>query len=255
MSAPAGACTQAVDGINAELTGLGGSLDNKNLYGANGRVTFPFGCEFGGQVDAAAADFDGRFLGSVAGHLFWRDPAKGMVGLYGSYTGWDKFGGVSVSHIAPEAEWYLGRWSLRAVAGIEFGNGSSGIVNGLIQTYDVKTRFFDQINIAYYVTDDFKVYVGHRYLSGKHALALGTEWGIPMSNGIMAALFAEGRIGEGEFHGIWGGLRFYFGHKDKPLIRRHREDDPNDWDTNFTSNSTPVPTTTAGASVYVPPEE
>ena len=42
----------------------------------------------------------------------------------------------------------------------------------------------------------------------------------------MAALFAEGRIGEDDYHGVWGGIRFYFGQKDKSLIRRHREDDP-----------------------------
>ena len=42
----------------------------------------------------------------------------------------------------------------------------------------------------------------------------------------MAALFAEGDAGEGWYHGVWVGLRIYFGQKDKTLIRRHREDDP-----------------------------
>ena len=45
----------------------------------------------------------------------------------------------------------------------------------------------------------------------------------------MTSLFVEGRAGEGSFHGVWGGVRFYFGQKDKTLIRRHREDDPTDW--------------------------
>ena len=42
----------------------------------------------------------------------------------------------------------------------------------------------------------------------------------------MAALFVEGRAGQGSDHGVWGGVKFYFGQKDKSLIRRHREDDP-----------------------------
>jgi hypothetical protein len=44
----------------------------------------------------------------------------------------------------------------------------------------------------------------------------------------MAALFAEGRLGEAGTNGVWGGLKFYFGQKDKTLIRRNREDDPDD---------------------------
>ncbi len=45
----------------------------------------------------------------------------------------------------------------------------------------------------------------------------------------MGAAFAEGRLGEHNRNGVFGGLRFYFGQKDKSLIRRHREDDPLDW--------------------------
>lgn len=249
-SAAEDACPQAVDGTTGELTGLGGSVADKSLYGATGILAFPLGCGIGVQIDTVAAGFDDRFLGAIGGHLFWRDPAKGLLGLYGSYTNWDKFGGVGIAHIAPEAEWYLGRWSLRGVAGVEFGNGASGVENGYIQNYDVKTRFFDQINVAYYFTDNFKAFVGHRYLSGKNALALGAEYGIPMHNGVMAALFAEGRIGEGKFHGVWGGLRFYFGNSDKTLIRRHREDDPVDWGASefggTTNGFNQTPTNTGG---------
>ena len=90
-----------------------------------------------------------------------------------------------------------------------------------------------------------KVYAGHRYLGGKHALAFGGEYGIPMSQGVMAALFAEGRVGEESFHGVWGGLRFYFGQKDKTLIRRHREDDPINWGGGFDGISNGGSTTPA----------
>jgi hypothetical protein len=49
----------------------------------------------------------------------------------------------------------------------------------------------------------------------------------------MASAFVEGRVGSNQFEGIWGGLRVYFGQKEKSLIRRHREDDPTTWDTLF----------------------
>ena len=225
---PAG-CVQAVDGINGKLAGLGGSFGDHGIYGALGSLSLPLGCEWGFQFDATAASFDGRFLGAAAGHLFWRDPAKALLGVYGSFAYWDQVGGVRIGHVGPEGELYMGRWTLQGVAGVEFGNHASGLVGSLIQTYDIRTRFFDQVNLAYYLQDDFKIYAGHRYLSGKNALALGGEYGIPAGHGIMAALFAEGRIGEDDYHGVWGGVRFYFGQKDKTLIRRHREDDPNDW--------------------------
>ncbi len=59
----------------------------------------------------------------------------------------------------------------------------------------------------------------------------------------MAAVFAEGRAGESDFFGAWGGVRIYFGQKDKTLIRRHREDDPPDWNPNVGSVANPNSTT------------
>src|SRR5262249_51914591 len=93
------------------------------------------------------------------------------------------------------------------------------------------TRFFDRINLSYYVNDNWKAFVGHRYLGGKHTFALGSEYALPVGSTSMAALFAEGRVGEGSNNvGVWGGVRIYFGQHDKSLIRRHREDDPvADW--------------------------
>jgi hypothetical protein len=234
---PAPGCVQAVDGVNGKLAGLGGSFGNKSYYAAEGALAAPLGCEFGAQLDLNGGSFDGRFIGTVAGHLFWRNPAQGLVGAYGDFTQWDKFGGVRAGHIGPEAEGYYGQWTLQGIAGAEFGNSASGIVGAVTQTFNVRTRFFDEINLAYYPQDNFEVYAGHRYLGGKNAAAFGGEWGIPMNNGMMAGLFAEGRAGEGSYHGAWGGIRFYFGQKDKSLIRRHREDDPTNWNNGPDSTS------------------
>jgi hypothetical protein len=235
----------AVDGLNGKIAGFGGSFANDGVYGGLGSLTTPLTCDFGAQIDGDAASFDGRFLGTIAGHLFWRNPNFAMLGVYGSYTDWDRAGGVRAGHVGGEGAWYAGRFALQGIAGVESGNTRSE-TNGLfITTYDVDTRFFDAVNLAYYPSDNLEVYAGHRYLYGQHALALGGEWGLPLSNGVMAALFVEGRIGEDDYHGVWGGIRFYFGQKDKSLIRRHREDDPTDWETGMgasnSGSSSPVP--------------
>jgi hypothetical protein len=247
----------AVDGFNGKVEALGGSAGRRGLYGAAGSVSAPLGGQFGAQLDGAAASLAGRSLGFVGGHLFWRAPSKGLLGLYGNYTRWNQFGGVHVAHIAGEGEAYWGRWTLSAVAGAEVGNNASG---GLVTTFagavattaPVLTnvsRFYDRLDVSYYLTDDWKAFAGHRYTGGKNALALGTEYAMPLGHGTTSALFAEAHLGEGSNNvGVWGGLRFYFGQHDKSLLRRHREDDPgNNWvpETLFNIADSIGPTTTS----------
>jgi hypothetical protein len=261
----------AVDGINSKLDGFAGSVGNKTVYGAEGSFSVPLQSRYGAQLDGRAGNFDGNAFGAVGGHLFWRDPSTALVGAYGDFTNWDRFGGVQVAHVAGEGAYYFGRFTLEGVAGIELGNSASkstlfsasgtsinsssstttipqnGVIPGtttttittvttttttntlLTQSFNIKTRFFDQINLAYYPTDDWKAYVGHRYLGGQHAVALGTELARPLSPGILGSAFVEARFGDHDFHGVWGGVKLYFGQSDKPLMARHRRDDPPLW--------------------------
>lgn len=219
----------AVDGVNWKGGGLGGTLANRSLYAGFGSYSMPLGDRYGLQLDAMSGGYDNRWFGAAAAHLFTRDPSRGLLGLYGSLTHWDTFGGLRVGHFAGEFEAYWGRWTLQGIAGVETGNSKSETVGNLIETYDIKTRFFDKINLAYYLTDDWKAFIGHRYVGGKNALALGSEYAFRINGPTMGALFVEGRIGEDDFKGIWGGLRFYTGKKDKTLIQRHRQDDPIEW--------------------------
>jgi hypothetical protein len=246
----------AVDGLNAKWEVLGGSLNRRNLYGSRAAISAPLAGQWGLQVDLAAGSLESRAFGSIAPHLFWRNPSQGLIGVYASHTHWDQFGGVHVTQVAGEAEGYFGRFTVQGIAGVEFGNSVTSIATGVgvfpgpnppfgggpvppgviinsafIQGYDVRTRFFDQINLKYYLTDNVAGYIGHRYLGGRNALALGGEAAVPLGRGVMGSAFVEARFGETQFQGVWGGLRFYFGQKDKTLIRRHREDDPNVWDT------------------------
>jgi hypothetical protein len=219
----------AVDGVNWKAHGFGGSLAKHSLYGGGGSVSVPLGERYGFQLDGMAGGFDGRAFAAGGAHLFWRDPSRGLIGIYGAGTYWDQFGGLQVGQIAGEGEIYFGRWTLQGIAGVESGNSRTETVGNLIESYSISTRFFDKVNLAYYLTDDWKSFVGHRYVGGKHALALGSEFAFRINGPVMGALYVEARIGEDDYQGIWGGLRFYGAQKDKTLIQRHRQDDPIEW--------------------------
>lgn len=216
----------AVDGLNFKADGFGGTIANRTAYGSQGAVSIPLGGQFGLQLDGALGGYDSRFFASGAAHAFWRDPARGLAGFYTSHTYWDQIGGVHVDRYGGEGALYLDRWTLEGTAGVETGSNKSATIGTFIDTIAIKTRFFDQVSANYYLTDDLRVSIGHAYTAGHNALTLGGEWGFRVSERTMGSLFIEGRAGEGDFHGVYGGLRFYFGNHDKTLIRRNREDDP-----------------------------
>jgi hypothetical protein len=239
----------AVDGFNAKWEALGGALNKERLYGSRGAISIPLGRAVGLQIDGGLGSLGGSGFGTVAPHLFLRNPSQGLIGVYASYTQWNRFGGVHLAQVAGEAEHYFGRWTIQGIAGVEWGNSAStttvstfivpqnGNIPGVNTTnfftegYDVRTRFFDQINVKYYFTDNVAGYIGHRYLGGQNALALGGETAVSLGRGLMASAFVEARLGEHAYNGVWGGLKFYFGQKDKTLMQRHRQDDPPIWDT------------------------
>ena len=218
----------AVDGVNGRLEGIGGSLDSKSLAGSQGAIALPLGGALGFQLDGASGSLQSRAFESVTGHLFARNPFRGLLGAYVNYTNWDQFGGVHATQAAGEFEAYFGRWTLRGIVGAEFGNSAStyftttGVIPaavgipGLVSTttfaqgYDVKTRFMDQVNLQYYLTDNWDAYVGHRYVGGQNALALGSEIGLPLGRGMMASAFVEGRVGSERFEGRMGRIARLF---------------------------------------------
>lgn len=243
----------AVDGINGKIVPFGGSASHRAFYGIEGSLQFPLGHQYGLQIDGIGGGIGGHGFGQIAGHLFWRQPSFGLLGIYSSYTYLDQFGGVHAISVGVEGERYLGPFTLQGVAGVETGNTTSvttttvGIGKTTIYTegYDIKTRFFDQVNLKYYLTDNVDAYIGHRYQGGKNALALGSEFVLPIDGQTATTGFFEARAGEDGFYGIWGGLKYYFGYKGKSLIKRHREnDDPEIWDSlysilnSYTSNTT-----------------
>src|SRR5947208_3988874 len=122
---PALADLPAVDGFNAKWEALAGGARGNRLYGSRAALSIPLGQRFGFQLDGGGGALDGAAWGMIGAHLFTRDPGYGMIGVYGSYTNWDKFGGVHVSQAAIEGERYWGRWTLQGIIGAEWGNTAS----------------------------------------------------------------------------------------------------------------------------------
>jgi hypothetical protein len=182
----------AVDGINGKIAGFGGSAGHRSIYGAEGSLQFPVGYQYGFQLDPRVGRAAGGRFAEIGAHLFWRNPGAGLLGLYVNYAHLDRFGGVDAGAVAGEGELYWGRWTIQGIVGVSFGNSASQTTtttsavpsggatlittNTFTEGYDIKTRFFDQINFKYYILDNWLGYVGHRYLGGKHALALGSEF-------------------------------------------------------------------------------
>ena len=239
----------AVDGVNGKIAPLGGKISRRSIYGAEGSIQLPLGFRHGLQFDPRVGRVGGHSFGELGTHLFWRNPAEGLVGLYVNHVHLNEFGGAHATTVAFEGERYWGRWTLQGIVGIEFGNSATNTTTGttsstattpvpngtitttttttttLINGYDVGTRFTDHINLKYYFTDNWAGFVGHRYQGGKNALALGSEAVIPLDSQLTTTAFIEARLGENDFDGVWGGMKFYFGHHGKSLIRRHREND------------------------------
>jgi hypothetical protein len=223
----------AVDGINAKIDGFGGGASSTNsFYGTSGSLSLPIGQRYGLQIDSGATSANGTVAWGPAAHLFWRDPAVGLLGAFGSYSHWSSADAanvgaisVNVSRAAAEGEAYWGRWTLRGLAGIETVHVNAPVMPGG-PAVSVPDRFFDAVSVSYYVTDNFELSIGHTYQFGQNALTLGSEYGFALGGGRMASLFAEGVMAEGGDNAVLAGVRLYFGQHDKTLIDRQRQDDP-----------------------------
>lgn len=243
---PEGASTrQAVAGINGKIEVFGGGTDGDAgrvggwMRGKDGpegalagSLSIPVGHSLGLQIDGLAATRGDAFSGGGGAHLFWRDPARGLLGLYGStfHSGdidWTR------THAGVEAEGYFGRVTLAGIVGQESNRG-----DGLASISGSRSsRFFDVVDAKFYVHQDVKLSLGHRYVDGLHAAALGAEYLFHPGSRMAVSGFVEGRFAEENNRAVWAGIKVYFGNEDKSLMRRHREDDPQNYmaDLNYLS--------------------
>jgi hypothetical protein len=241
----------AVDGVNQKLqldggasqgaTAAFGMPNSRNkwvgLGGGVGTITVPIGHAFGAQLDLGAGAISNRPVGDASGHLFWRDPDKGMVGVYGSGLLYGNKTGRSVWTVGSEFEAYIGNFTGRALLGVQGSSSPAPWLNPFTQqryghaTFTRADYFHDIIEATFYPLDDLALTVGHVYSFDRHAVTGEAEWLLPQFRGgnIAPSIFARAAYGWNDSSNVMAGVRIYFGNHDKTLIRRHREDDPVVW--------------------------
>jgi hypothetical protein len=224
----------AVDGFNGKIEGYGGGANHSSgFYGAEGSLSFPLAQQLGLQIDGGVGSFNQSGTSRGAGHLFWRDPSVGLIGVYGSYSHWDGAGSViiprtaaNIGRVSAEGEYYGDRWAFGGIVGYETVRFNIPAVVPGVPALSVPNRFFDSIRASYYATDNWRLSIGHVYTIGRNALTLSSEYGVPLGGGRMAALFVCGVLGASNTNSVRAGLRIYFGQRDKTLMDRSRQDDP-----------------------------
>ncbi len=184
----------SLQGNKSITPSVGGALAHHGFYGGAGSLSVPLTQQFGFQADGLVSSYRGDLLAGVGGHAFWRDPSSGLLGVYGDYLHWDRLGS-EVGHVGVEGALYWGRFTWEGVVGVESRNNRTAVINGLVETVNHSTRAFDKVDLAYYLTDDVKFSIGHRYYGGKNLLALGSEWQFANFGKTSSALFIEGRVG------------------------------------------------------------
>jgi hypothetical protein len=219
----------AVSGLNYNLAAFGGyaRIDDRGpgnnlsggLGGVGGTIVAPLAHAYGLKLSGLVGGWEGEAFYGGAAHLFWRDPAIGLLGVYGSYTRTDA-GSAALGRLAVEFQRYLGQYSIEGQIGWE------GV--------DVSSNLFTRLDLGYYLNENLKLRIGHRYTDERHLLAVGAESLFRTAGNHALSGFVEGRFGK-DYTVAWAGLRLYFG-ADKSLIRRHREDDPGNHTTDATDD-------------------
>ncbi len=203
-----------------------GDTSNGFTWYGQGAFTLPIGKSFGVQVEGALGQLQGRFLHGAGVHAFWRDPDIALLGATFQYQG---LAGANVLRFGGEGEWYLGKFTLAGQVGYQGGNPNSS------STIRPGQGAYGLLDLRYYPLNDLMLHVGGGFAplrKGRYEgiVRFGAEYQPEFSPIRGLTLFVEGDVGTYKHHIVTAGIRFYFGMQSgftsKPLIRRHREDDP-----------------------------
>jgi hypothetical protein len=171
------------------------------------KAAIPLGNSFGFQGDAAVGTFGYYGFG---GHLFWRDPAIGLVGGFASYEENDN---ADMTRFGVEAEGYWNQITVRGAGGLQGGSVEDG--------------FFGNLDVIFYATPNFSLTAGAITDPGEEIYGhAGFEWQPAVSGLAGMSVFADGQFGSEDRTQVMAGLKFHFGGGGKTLIDRDRRDDP-----------------------------
>lgn len=199
----------AVSGINGKISAQGGDMNGKSASSGDAVIAVPLGQSFGFQLDGSTGRFLNSDYGGYGGHLFWRDPSRGLVGLVASTQ---KLGNLETNRNGVEGEAYINNFSLSMRGGRQSGDAGQGGYIGA--------------GGRWYISDNLVLNLGYGHMSdGIDITGLGMEWQ-PTNWGTRGlSLFVRGNESTGGNHAATIGVRFYFD-ENKSLIQRHRTADP-----------------------------
>jgi hypothetical protein len=210
----------AVSALNGKISTEGGVTgadgQSSGVGMVNGSITTPLGHAFGLQIDGTAGTAFNEFFGGGTAHLFWRDPSIGLIGPVASIQAGS---GVRLGWYGAEAELYAGMFTFGAWGGyhevVDTQAGltaSSGFYAGRVTVYPIP-----DLALSIGAGSEFN------RANGSATLEFQPER-FARHN---VSFFINGALAEPSAYAVTAGIRIYFG-PDKPLIRRHREDDPSD---------------------------
>lgn len=209
-ASPLLAAAPAVSGMNGKLSVEGGNFDGTGGSLVLGSFSMPLRHAYGFQADMATGRvLDANYTGG-GGHLFWRDPAKGLLGLTGSHQ---SLSGTHMNRLGAEGELYLDELTLALAAGHQYGNiARKGQYQGL--------------SARYYIQPDLAAKLGFEHSPGSNSTRLGVEWMPRLQPLSGLSLFFNAERASFNYDSLSVGVRYYFGGGDRTLRQRQREDDP-----------------------------
>ncbi len=205
----------AVEAVNGRIGYTGGDLNSAEGHSVDGSLTVPLGRSFGLQGDALYSRIGGADFFGGAGHLFWRNPEIGLLGVTG---GGLSRSGVNTFQAGAEGEYYLGRWTLGFFAGA--GSIHYSFTAPFIDTRP--TRFVGRLSVDWYALDDLRLGVSYARAFDDNLFKAEAEYQTPLRG---LALTAEAATGDHGYDHWLLGARYYFG-ANKSLQERQRRDDP-----------------------------
>ena len=210
---------QAVSQPNGKVALQGGHASfggiDKGYVLVDGSFAFPLMERFGMQLDGGAGYLAGRLTAGAAAQMFWRDPKIGLVGATAQHT---TIGRDGLTRAGVIAEAYVGPVNIAPYAGYQWSDRGRRLVLG--------SGFYGGADVDLYVTKNLMLSAGAGVFAKRFEGRAGAEFQPDIAKAPGLAFFVGGTIGENNGWSVGGGVRYYFARDDKPLNRRHREDDP-----------------------------
>lgn len=205
----------AVSGVNGKLDYAGGDMNSYEGHNFGGSISVPIAQQFGFQADALYSSIDCEDFYGGAGHLFWRNPDFGLIGVSGGYLAAD---GVETFQVGAEGEYYLGHFTFGIFAGvgsIEYDNSAPFIDTS-------PTCFIGRVSADWYALEVLRLGVTYTTAFDNNLFRGDVEYQTPIRG---LALTAEVAMGNYDYDHWLLGVRYYFG-GNKSLRDRQRQDDP-----------------------------